>query len=332
VLNAAVVGLGVGEQHARAYVQCPISKLRWVYDRDASRMHEVLTVLGEGEAAEGFAHILNDSKTDVLSIASYDDDHCGQVIAALEARKHVLVEKPMCRSLPELRAIRRAWEQGGRPHLTANLVLRGAPLYQWLRAEIARGALGEVYAFDGDYLYGRLEKITQGWRKDVEGYSVMQGGGVHLIDLMLWLTDQRPARVTATGNRVCSAGSAFRYADYVSATFEYPSGLVGRITANFGCVHRHQHVVRVFGSRATFLYDDQGARFHTTRSPEMSPARITVDPLPPSKGILIPGFLSTIRRGESSLPALRHDFAVVSCCVAADAALVSAQGVNIDYL
>ena len=45
-----------------------------------------------------------------------------------------------------------------------------------------------------DYLYGRLQKITDDWRSRVADYSVMLGGGVHMVDLMLWLTGQRPTR------------------------------------------------------------------------------------------------------------------------------------------
>src|SRR5262249_50292734 len=152
-----------------------------------------------------------------------------------------------------------------------NLVLRAAPLYCWLRDTIAAGELGELYAFDGDYLYGRLEKITDGWRGEVDGYSVLQGGGVHLVDLMLWLTGQRPATVNAVGNRIATRGTRFRYDDFVAATYRFESGLIGRITANFGCVHRHQHVVRVFGTKGTFIHDDRGARLHSTREPSAAP-------------------------------------------------------------
>ena len=49
--------------------------------------------------------------------------------------------------------------------LACNLVLRAAPLYVGgSKRPSARGELGEIYAMDGDYLYGRLPKITDGWR------------------------------------------------------------------------------------------------------------------------------------------------------------------------
>ena len=329
-LGAAVVGLGVGRQHARTYAALPGCQLRWLYDLDVARTRETIAELGRGEAAANLTTILNDPATDLISLASYDDAHAGEVAAALEAGKHVFVEKPMCRTADELRSVRRAWRRSTR-HLMSNLVLRAAPLYQRLRQMITTGELGDVYAFDGDYLYGRLHKITDGWRTDVSDYSVMAGGGVHLIDLMLWLTGQRPAAVTAVGTRLSSAGTRFRYNDFVAATYEFPSGLVGRITANFGSVHRHQHVVRVFGTKATFIYDDAGARLHTERDPSIALVRLADAAQPASKGALIPGFVEAIRRGDDPAAAAEHEFAVIAACLAADHAVDIAKPIEVDY-
>ena len=195
-------------------------------------MRLVAARLGVGQPVEKYENILEDETVDIVSIASYDDTHYEQTIAALDAMKNVFVEKPLCRSIAELRHIKTAWEANSCHHLMSNLVLRSAPLYCWLRETIQAGELGEIYAFDGDYLYGRFPKITHGWRKDVKDYSVMQGGGVHLVDLMLWLTNQRPYLVSMTGNRICSRGTDFKYNDFMAATFRFPSGLIGRITAN----------------------------------------------------------------------------------------------------
>ena len=110
-LSAGVVGLGIGEQHARAYLAHDSCSLRWLYDLDATRAQKLVRELGAGEAAGGFEEILQDRETQVVSIASYDDAHRDQVVAALDAGKHVFVEKPLCRSESELRDIRQAWEK-----------------------------------------------------------------------------------------------------------------------------------------------------------------------------------------------------------------------------
>src|SRR6185503_17737498 len=194
----------------------------------------------------------------------------------------------------ELTAIKSSWAAARARHVASNLVLRAAPLFQWLRDEVQAGAFGEVYAFDGDYLYGRLHKITQEWRSQVPDYSVMLGGGVHMVDLMLWITGERPRRVTACGNRVSTEGTAFRYHDFVAASYEFPSGMVGRITANFGSVHRHQHVVRLFGTRAPFI--------------------------------------AAIIQGREPAPIIQAELDVIAACVAADRSVAAMAPAEVAYV
>lgn len=329
MIGAAVVGLGVGEAHARAYAADPRAELRWVHDLDAERARRVAGELG-ARVAGSLDEILADPATTAVSIASFDDAHFAQALAGLEAGKHLFVEKPLCRTLDEARELKRAWEAAGRPALASNLVLRAAPLYAWLREQVAHGALGAPYAFDGDYLYGRLHKITEEWRRSVEDYSVMLGGGIHLVDLMLWITGQRPVRVTATGNRISTEGSAFRYEDFVAATFEFESGLVGRVTANFGSVCAHRHVVRVFGTEATFVSDDAGSRLHESRDPALAPRPLEEPALAATKGDLVPDFLGAVEAGGDDAGG-RHELDVVSVCAAADRALAERRTIDVEY-
>jgi predicted dehydrogenase len=331
-LQVAVIGLGVGEQHARAYVKRERCRLRWVLDLDGGRAERLVQELGHGAVAESLSDLVADPLLDVVSVASYDDDHYRQVTALLEVGKHVFVEKPLCGSLDELAHIKKIWLVSENAHLGVNLVLRSAPLYIWLRDLIQSGELGELYAFDGDYLYGRLHKITEGWRKDVPNYSVMQGGGVHLVDLMIWLTGQRPSTVSGFGNRICSAGTAFQHEDYVAATYRFESGLIGRITANFGCVHPHQHVLRMFGTQGTFIYDDRGARLSTSRDPNDPGRSLTLSPLPSTKGDLIPEFVEAILDSKDTSGETQNEFDVMSACIAVDRALEQEASVKVEYV
>ncbi len=331
-LGVGIVGLGIGAQHAEMYGRLAVCELRWLYDLDPDAARAVRDRLGAGTVADSYDAVLADSETDVVSIASFDHHHAGQVRDALAAGKQVFVEKPLCRGMDELGTVAAAWAEAGRPHLRANLVLRGAPLYRWLREAIADGRLGRVYAFDGDYLYGRLHKITDGWRAGVPDYSVMEGGGVHMIDLMLWLTGERPETVAAVGNHLSTPEGAGGFDDFAAATFTFPSGLVGRITANFGCVHRHHHVVRVFGTEATFIYDDAGPRLHTSRDEDGRAEPIDLAPLPDHKGVLIPDFVDAILRGRESAAAAQREFDLVSACSAADQAKAQGTAVTVEYL
>jgi predicted dehydrogenase len=320
-LGVAVIGLGVGEQHAKGFLRAGCA-LRWIHDLDRAKSEEVLARLGQGAIAPSFEAILDDPRVDVVALATYDDHHAAAVVQALAAGKHVFCEKPICRTAAELARIDEAWQKSGK-HLGSNLVLRSAPLYQRVQSLVAAGSLGEIYAFYGDYLYGRLSKITEGWRASVDDYSVMQGGGVHLVDLMCWITGQRPSSVYSAGNRIATTGTKFRYQDFVASTFRCGEGMTAVISANFASVHRHQHVVRVFGTKGTFLYDDMGARIYRERDPGGPPEILTESALPSSKGDLIPDFLEGIGAPERGQARTALDLRVIRACLAADDALAS---------
>lgn len=332
-LGVAVVGLGVGAQHARAYRATGRCDVRWLCDLDAAKADALASEVGAAQVTTRFEEVLEDPRVQAVSIATFDDAHTEQVVRALEEGKHVFAEKPLCRGLDELGAVKKAWgAHGGRLVLGCNLVLRAAPLYRWLRTQVRSGSFGRLYAFDGDYLYGRLERITHGWRRDVRDYSVMEGGGIHLLDLLLWVSGERPQRVSAMGNRICAEGTAFRHDDYRAALLQFPSGLVGRVTANFGCVHRHHHVVRAFGTGATMVYDDAGARLHRTRDPSVPAEPLSHAPLPPGKGDLIPGFVAAAL-GEASLSEdTRTFFDGVAVAAACDEAARTGDTTMVTYL
>jgi predicted dehydrogenase len=330
-LRVGVIGLGVGEQHAIAFARDERCELAALCDLSEGTLGRVGARYPGTRRTTDPDELLRDASLDAVAIASYDDAHFAQVLTALRHGKHVFVEKPLCRDEDELRDLRAASRAAPGLVLASNLVLRAAPLYRWVRTERESGRLGRVYAFDGDYLYGRMHKITDGWRREVEDYSVLLGGGVHLVDLMLFATGERPVRVSAVGNRIATAGTAFRYLDFATATFEFESGLVGRVTANFGCMHSHQHVVRVFATEATVLHDDCGPRVHGSRDPEVPARPLELDPLPPSKGALVPAFVDAVVGERDSGVGAEHEFAVIAACLAADRALAAGEAVAVDY-
>jgi predicted dehydrogenase len=331
-LGVAVIGLGIGERHLRAYHADPRCRVRWVVDHDHEKARVLADETGAG-VGESFESVLADEQVQIVSIASFDDDHAHQVTQALNGGKHVFVEKPLCQTQDQLKEILQAWSSHkGKLKLASNLILRAAPVYQWLKAKLLAGEFGQIYSFDGEYLYGRVHKITEGWRNRVEHYSVIEGGGVHLIDLMLWLIEERPRNVVSMGNRISTEGTKFRYNDFVACTLQMPSGLVGRIVANFSCVHPHQHVVRVYGTKGTFIYDDMGARVHWTRDEAVGASELKLPTLPADKGDLIPAFVSAVMNDEDIHEQTQAAFDGLSISAACDRALQTNGLETIKYL
>ena len=206
----------LGAQHAEAWARHPDCRVVALCDFNAERLDVVGSRYPEARRFERDADLLS-ADIEAVSIASYDSHHFEHVRTALERGLHVFVEKPLCRSEDEaavLRALHTA-NPGLRP--SSNLPLRRSPRFLELREQIRAGKLGRLYYAELDYEYGRLWKLTEGWRGREPEYSVMLGGGVHLIDLLLWLTGSSVTRVSASvGNRIVSEGTPFRY-DQINA-------------------------------------------------------------------------------------------------------------------
>ncbi|HEX9702330.1 MAG TPA: Gfo/Idh/MocA family oxidoreductase, partial [Rhodospirillales bacterium] len=69
-LGVAVIGLGVGEQHARAYARDGRCVLRWLFDLSARKAEALCRRIGAGGVAESYRQILADDGVDAVSIAS----------------------------------------------------------------------------------------------------------------------------------------------------------------------------------------------------------------------------------------------------------------------
>ena len=123
IVSACAAGLGIGVQHAIAYLNTGRCELRYLWDLEPGRIHKVLSELGQGQPARSFQQILDDPSASIISIASFDDAHYGQALAALRARRHVVVEKPLCRSSEELRSIRKTWLSSGGSRRTSVIFL-----------------------------------------------------------------------------------------------------------------------------------------------------------------------------------------------------------------
>ncbi len=296
-LRVGVIGLGVGEAHIAGFEQDRRCRVTALCDIDGEHLAAVAARHPGKRTTTDPEMVLADPEIDLVSIASYDDAHAGQVIKAIAAGKHIFVEKPICFHDAEFAAISAALAANPSIRLSSNLILRRYPRFLRLKSLIEAGGLGALYYLEADYNYGRMEKIIQGWRGKLPFYSVVHGGGIHVIDLLLWLTGARPVDVVAMGTNIASRATDFRFNDTVAALLRFDNGAVAKVSANFPCVYPHFHDVTVFGTDATWRNGRDAARLYRSRDPDAAPDLLD-DPYPGSlKGDLIPSFVTALLDG-----------------------------------
>jgi predicted dehydrogenase len=291
-------------------------------------MHEVAKDLPGVRLSPSAEEILRDPSIDIVSIASYDKFHRDQVVLGLEQGKHLFVEKPLCTSETELAAIVAARKRFPELRISSNLILRRYPRFADLKKRIQEGELGRIYDLEADYNYGRIEKLHQGWRGEA-GYSVVLGGGIHMVDLVQWLSAERITEVSAFANRACSEGSSFSGNDMVTSIVRFESGAVGKINANFGCVFPHMHRLAIYGTKGTFLNDLPAAGFVRHRT---EPGTLEPSPLPypgAEKSALLHDFIDSIVQGREPEISFADIVSCVAVCLAIEKSVTEGRMVRV---
>lgn len=324
-LKAGVIGLGVGARHVPGFEADSRCKVIALCDIDPAKLIEVGALYPGRKMTTDTMDILTDPEIGVVSIASYDNFHRAQVVAAIEHGKHVFVEKPLCQFQDEYDDIEEALAANPQIQLSSNLILRRTPRFAALRARIVEGRMGRLYHLEGDYDYGRLPKILTGWRADIPFYSVVHGGAIHLIDLIQWLTGGEIEEVFAYGNRIATENTRFRHRDMVVALLKFRDGTTAKISANFSSVVPHHHKLSVYGTEATFEQSHVGAAYFHSRDPVAKPEHVT-DAYPgAAKGDMLPSFVSAILDGTTPEISAREVLAAMAVSLAIEKSLNSGQ-------
>jgi len=319
-MRAGVIGFGVGEQHAHAYLADTRCRLVAICDIDQAKREIARNIFPDVEIMGDPFALLSRSDIDVVSIASPDDTHYKQIIAAIDTGKHIFVEKPVCLSWDELLEIHGRLKR--QPHLkfSSNLILRMSPRFQDIHARVQSGEIGQPYYLEADYCYGRIHKIIDGWRGRISNYSVMLGGGVHVVDLLLWITGRRVIEVAAFGNNICTRDTPFGLDDLTVAILRFEDGQVAKVAANFGSMTPHFHRLLVYGTNGTVENDMAVARLWKSRDAQVPPQLLDAPYPGVLKGALIRNFIDAIIDGAQLAVSQEAVFRCMEVCFAIDSA------------
>lgn len=174
-------------------------------------------------AAQNEEEILADLNINTVAILTRHDLHAAQVIRALQADKHVFVEKPLALDEKQLEAIQEQLQVSGKCLLMVGFNRRFAPLAQQLQAFIQprQEPLVAHYRVNAGYL-----PLTHWLHDPVQGGGRIIGEGCHFIDLLAFLVGAPPISVTAQG---LPDGGRYRE-DNAVLTFTFSDGSLGTVS------------------------------------------------------------------------------------------------------
>jgi polar amino acid transport system substrate-binding protein len=193
-LGVALVGAGNLARwvHLPNLKKIPHAHLRTVFSSNGPRGKSYALRFGADSCCSEYAKVLKDADIDVVVIVSRNAQHATQALLALQAGKHVFVEKPMALTVEECRQLYRAASETGK-HLTIGFNRRYSPSYLGLKQQLARRAGPAVLnlrvnspGIAGDY-----------WMADPALGGAILGEACHFVDLMYWLLDSEPVLVSA---------------------------------------------------------------------------------------------------------------------------------------
>jgi predicted dehydrogenase len=195
-IRAAIVGTGfMGRVHAEALARIGVSVAGVV-----GSSSERATASGLAPAYGSFDEMLDDDGVDAVHVCSPNDLHHPQVMAALQAGKHVVCEKPLALTAAQAHGLCDSASEFGLVNAVC-FINRFYPLCQDAASRVSSGAVGPVRLVTGHYLQDWLAKDTDwNWRLDTAvGGSLRVVGdiGSHWLDLVGYATGQRVDAVMA---------------------------------------------------------------------------------------------------------------------------------------
>ena len=206
MVGTGIVGMASRGQHfARLYDRTHHRgyELRAICDRNAELLALWKQSCGENVGCyENVSDLVADPRVDAVLVATDDRNHVEPSLAAMEAGKHVLVEKPLCQSLDDARRIVRGAKRSAGIFMVG-FELRYCTLFQEMKRLLDEGRIGPVllaHGFDNVSVGGPYF-FHDGERQRAFYKTLLLQKATHSLDLLNWLVDSRPSRVYGIGGQ-----------------------------------------------------------------------------------------------------------------------------------
>lgn len=275
-LGIAVIGAGtLGQRHARVWNEVEGTVLRWVVDLDEQRAKSAAEPRGAKWATD-IRTALEDDAVQAVSIASPDHLHRDLVVTALDAGRHVFVEKPLATTSADAAAIIAAAERNERI-VQVNFSQRWLADYAYIKRIIDAGEIGTpqlVVSTKRDTVFVPTGLIP--WAASTSPVFFMTS---HDLDLIRWFTGQEPATVVAHETRGVLDSRGVAVHDSVQALVRFDGGLSASFSTSWIYPNTYPMIaedrLEIVGTEGVVDYCSRGRRLQlhnsaTARSIEFS--------------------------------------------------------------
>jgi len=225
-------------------------KLAGVCDIDRSKASAIASRFGIQRVYRNDDEVYADPDLDGIVVCTPSYLHHTQAIAALDAGKHVLIEKPLAMKPADAQSVIEAAERSGKTLMVA-MNNRYRPDMQALKPFAVNGELGNVFLVRGAWLNKKMRWVRPTWRhrKETAGGGVMMDLGVQTLDLALWFLDFPRAK-----SIVCHThpGEGMEVEDSAAVIIRLENGNAISLSLSWSLVaDRDRHYMRLLGTRGS---------------------------------------------------------------------------------
>ncbi len=223
-IKMAIVGAGTwGETHAHIYNDCPDVDLVAICDLNLSKAQEVAGKFNLPSSAAYSNHneMLKNTDIDAVAVVTPDFSHRKIVVDCANAKKHILVEKPLATTLEDIDAIVNAVEKNN-VRIMTDLHNRWSPPFAVTKESIDNGEIGEPYT-----AYFRLNDIK--WvATDLLPWaaksSILWFLGSHSVDTLRWIFNDEVSRVFSVSREGVLKSEGIDAVDIYQTILEFKNG------------------------------------------------------------------------------------------------------------
>jgi myo-inositol 2-dehydrogenase/D-chiro-inositol 1-dehydrogenase len=190
-VRVGIVGVGVmGADHARKLNSCVGgAQVTAIADANDDTAHIVAAAMRDATVLDDGLALIRSDLVDAVVIASHDSTHAELALAAVQARKPVLCEKPLAPTAREARTVVDAERAAGQSLIGLGFMRRFDPSYTDLKATITAGVLGPILV---SHCVSRTVEAYPGG----DSASTVTNAAIHELDIVPWLLDSPITQVS----------------------------------------------------------------------------------------------------------------------------------------